>query len=144
VLLCGLGDLVRPGGVWPTGLVGTGVAEAVGLLVGEVLAVAVGVTDGDGGAGELIWPGCGTAAGGLLVVCPPCRPPSGWPGAAAAGELGATHCVNGACGPPAIATTTAPRQMARAAATLSPAPRRIRRRRPDGSANTGAESTGGV
>jgi hypothetical protein len=83
---------VCPGGVCPAGLVGTGVADAVGPLVGDVLAVA----DGAGAAGELIWPGCGTAAGGLLVACPACRPLSGWPGPALAGGLGATHWVNGA------------------------------------------------
>jgi len=52
VLLCGLGDLFCPGGVWPAGLVGTGelLGEAEGRGRGE--RVADGDADGTG-------PGCG-------------------------------------------------------------------------------------
>jgi len=63
---------------------------------------------------------------------------------AAAGARGAAQSVNGAAGPPAIATTTAPRQMASAAADTRPIRRMARRRRPDGSVNTGFECTAGV
>jgi len=61
--------------------------------------------------------------------------------AAAAGARGAAHSVNGASGPPAMATTIAPRQMVSPAADTAPIRRMVRRRRPDGSANTGLECT---
>ena len=73
-------------------------------------------------------------------------PPSGWlpcPGAEDEGGCGAAHCVNGACGPPEMATMRAPRQTAITAMAPNPANRKTWWRRPDGSANTDLDSTQG-
>ena len=91
------------------------------------------------------------AATGSCAPAAPDRPPGGCPVAwelcppdGLAGAGWAAHCVNGACGPPVIAMTTEPRQTASAAAAPRPANRMTRWRRPDGSANTGPDSTTGV
>ena len=115
------------------------VGEAVGLLVGVTLLDGAGV------------PGVGVApgrdeAGGWPGPLPPdadepdrpvppdpespgldLPPPSGWlpcPGAADEGGCGAAHCVNGAFGPPDIATTRAQRQTAITAMVPNPANRK--------------------
>ncbi len=114
--------------------------EVLGRGVGSADGVGVGLPDGDG---DSVRPGCWPGGDGLIAL----RFGS-FPRAvrslctAAAGARGAAHSVNGASGPPAIATTTAPRQMASAAADTPPIRRMVRRRRPDGSANTGLECTG--
>jgi hypothetical protein len=135
-LWCGWGDLARPGGVRPAGLVGTG--EDGGPPAGGV-ADEPGPAEGEGDGAR---PRRGAVAGGLITP-PPGPAPSAaptWSDAAPEGR-GATQRVNGACGPPAIATTTAPRQAASATAVPRPTRRMIRRRRPDGSANTASDST---
>ena len=137
-----------PGGVRPAGLVGTGGDVALAAAVAEAVGWAVTLPDA-GGAEPADAEGTGTDAGGWLdgdtpvVRCagartgvPPC--------VAAAGGRGAAQLVNGAAGPPAIAVTTAPRQMTSAAADTKPIRRMARRRRPDGSVNTGLECTAGV
>src|SRR5216117_3035773 len=145
--LPGRGDLVCPGGVRPAGLVGT-CDEVPPTAVLEVVGRGVALPDGGGaepagGEGDNASPGRGLDGGRLVVpragarVVPPLY-------GAAAGARGAAQSVNGAAGPPAIATTTAPRQMASAAADTRPIRRMARRRRPDGSVNTGFECTAGV
>jgi hypothetical protein len=141
------GDLVCPGGVRPAGLVGAGdevppaaVSEVVGRGVARPDAGGAEPADGEGAGAS---PGCGldgdrlvVPRAGARVVPPLCG--------AAAGARGAAQSVNGAAGPPAIATTTAPRQMASAATDIRPIRRMTRRRQPDGSVNTGLECTAGV
>lgn len=135
--------------MWPAGLVGTGDPdEAPAVTVLEVVGSAVGVADGaeeGAGDGDGVLPGRGPAGGGLATLRSGMYPraaPSRC--VAAAGARGAAHWVKGARGPPAIATTTAPRQMASAAADTKPIRRMARRRRPDGSAKTGPVCTSGV
>jgi hypothetical protein len=139
---------VWPGGVWPAGLVGTGDEVLVAVAVPEEVGWGVTLPDAEGaepadteGAGAspgrgpdgdtLVVPRAGTRTGTLACV-------------ASAGARGAAQLVNGAAGPPAIASTTAPRQMASAAAVTKPIRRMARRRWPDGSVNTGLECTAGV
>jgi hypothetical protein len=134
---------VCPGGVRPAGLVGTGEEVPLAAATPEAVGEGVALPDGrgsdpaDGGgtgrglAGDRLAP-----RAGALVVPPLC--------VATAGARGAAQSVNGAAGPPAIATTTAPRQMASATADTKPIRRMTRRRRPDGSVNTGLECTAGV
>jgi len=116
--------------------------------VAEAVGRGVALPDGGGpepadGEGDTASPGRGLDGGRLVVpragarIAPPLC-------GAAAGARGAAQSVNGAAGPPAIATTTAPRQMASAAADTKPIRRMARRRRPDGSVNTGLECTAGV
>ena len=137
-----------PGGVRPAGLVGTGDEVLPTAAVPE--AVGRGVTLPDaGGAEPADAEGTGASPGGWLDGDTPAGPcagaRTGVPSCvAAAGACGAAQLVNGAAGPPAIAVTTAPRQMASAAADNKPIRRMARRRRPDGSVNTGLECTGGV
>lgn len=110
----------------PARFVGAGEEEAVALLAAVADGLAVGdapvVADGDApGDAGLPAPG---------AVFPADRPDlAEWParccdalpvGAACAGRWTA-HCVNGACGPPVIATTMAHRQTASAPATPRPA-----------------------
>ena len=162
---CGLGDLVSPGGVFPALLVGVGDADpdgvelADGPVVGEGMPVGETVPDGLGVTGHVPPPpgvpfapvpvppfpppGAMPPAAGEPAVPPdPCwpAPPVWW----AAGVAGTAHWVNGACGPPVIATTTATRQQASTPPVPMPANRSRRCRRPDGSANTGPYSTAGV
>ena len=128
-----------PGGVLPARFV-----DAVETRVdrdaaeeGDGLAATVGPAPGAA---------TGTPRAGAAVPRPAaCWADSGeaWPGAAAGG-CGAAHWVNGACGPPVIAITTAPRQTASSTAAARPATRKTRWRLPDGSAKTGLDSTGGV
>ena len=148
---CGLpgwGDLACPGGVRPAGLVGTG--GEVPLAVAVPVAVGRTVTLPDaGGAEPADAEGTGAGPGRGLDGDTPAVPRAGtWAGApsrvAAAVARGAAQLVNGAAGPPAIAVTTAPRQMASTAADNKPIRRMARRRRPDGSVNTGLECTSGV
>ena len=114
----------------------------------EVVGWGVARPDGGGaepadGEGDNASPGRGLDGGTLVVpragarIIPPLC-------GAAAGARGAAQSANGAAGPPAIATTTAPRQMASAAADTKPIRRMTRRRRPDGSVNTDLECTAGV
>jgi hypothetical protein len=135
---------VCPGGVRPAGLVGAG-DEVPPTAVSEVVGRDVALPDGGGaepadGEGDNASPGRGldgvVPRAGARVVPPLCG--------AAAGARGAAQSVNGAAGPPAIATITAPRQMASAAADTKPIRRMTQRRRPDGSVNTGLECTAGV
>jgi hypothetical protein len=139
---------VCPGGVRPAGLVGTG--DEVPLAAAVPEAVGRGVTLADaGGAEPADAEGTGASPGGWLdgdvPVVPGAGARAGTPSCvAAAGGCGAAQLVNGAAGPPAIAVTTAPRQMASAAADNKPIRRMARRRRPDGSVNTGLECTAGV
>lgn len=134
-------------------------ADAVGLLPalagGEVLALpeeAVGVAPAR--AEAVGWPGPGPPDADEPGRAPEPElpglelpPPSGWlpcPGAEDEGGCRAAHCVNGACGPPDIATTRAPRQTVITAMVPNPANRKTWWRRPDGSENTGLESTPGL
>jgi hypothetical protein len=139
---------VCPGGVRPAGLVGTGDEVLLAAAVPE--AVGRGVTLPDaGGAEPADAEGTGASPGGWLDGDAPAEPRAGArtgvPSCvAAAGGCGAAQLVNGAAGPPAIAVITAPRQMASAAADSKPNRRMARRRRPDGSVNTGLECTAGV
>jgi hypothetical protein len=130
---------VCPGGVCPARFVGAGDAGEL-LADGEALGVGEGSADGDGEPGS---PGCTGAEDGL-----PVRPPRWWSlpvppccALAAPGAGGAAQCVKGAWGPPARATTTADRQAARTTPDPTPRRRMIRWRRPDGSVNTGLDST---
>lgn len=69
-------------------------------------------------------------------------PVSAWaPWFALDGACGAAHWVSGACGPPVMAMTTATRKAASTAMEPRPANRSTWRRRPDGSAKTGRDST---
>jgi hypothetical protein len=129
------------------GLVGTGDEEEL-VADGEldVPCPGEGFEDEDGDGDEDAdgtTPGCGAGGNGLTVLPPGVRPWAAWSwlDAAAAGERGAAHFANGASGPPAIATTTAARQTASTADDPRPMHRMIRRRRPDGSANTGPDCT---
>jgi hypothetical protein len=139
---------VCPGGVRPAGLVGTGDEVLLAAAVPE--AVGRGVTLPDaGGAEPADAEGTGASPDGWLDGDAPAGPcagaRTGVPSCvAAAGGCGAAQLVNGAAGPPAIAVITAPRQMASAAADSKPIRRMARRRRPDGSVNTGLECTAGV
>jgi hypothetical protein len=72
VLLCGFGGLVRPGGVWPAGLVGTGDegelladGEAEGRGRGEGFADGDADDDADGTG-----PACGLGCTGLTPPPP--------------------------------------------------------------------------
>src|SRR6185437_2866284 len=137
-LLCGLGDFVCPGGVRPAGLVGTGVeadTDAVGAG-DDRLGSGDGSGDGDG-----VPPDCEADGAGRAGPGP--EPPGGaepwWP--PMVGACGAAHRANGACGPPASATPTEARHAARAMPDPRPSRRNLRRRRPEGSANTGLDST---
>jgi hypothetical protein len=161
VFVCGLGAFVRPGGVFPARLADAGDSDADGVAVadapafGEGFFVGVSVPDG-----VIVTPGVPPVPGcpaeppawaaalpvpgepaGCAVPCP-CRPapPVEW----ASCFAGAAHWVNGACGPPVIATTTATRQPASTPPAPMPAIRSSRWRLPDGSANTGPDSTPGV
>ena len=141
--------MLRPGGVRPAGLVGDGdagelLADCVPEAAGLDVADRVGVGPADG-VGEAVRPGSATGGDRAVALEPgvfawAVRPLC----AAAAGARGAAHSVNGASGPPAMATTIAPRQIASPAADTAPIRRMVRRRRPDGSANTGLECTAGV
>jgi hypothetical protein len=126
-------------------LVGTG-DEVPPAAVSEVVGWGVALPDGGGaepadGEGDNASPGRGLDGGRLVVPRAEARVVPPLYGAAA---RGAAQSVNGAAGPPAIATTTAPRQVASAAADTKPIRRMTRRRRPDGSVNTGLECTSGV
>ena len=132
------------------------VGDAVGLLV---------VVPLEDGAGEVVGPADGAGVPAVVPTrddgwpgpAPPdadepalpgvdLPPPSGWlpcPGAEDAGGCGAAHCVNGAFGPPDMATMTAARQAAITAMVPNPANRKTWWRRPDGSANTDLDSTRG-
>jgi len=139
---------VCPGGVRPAGLVGTGGEVALAAAVPEAVGWAVTLPDA-GGAEPADAEGTGGSPGrgldGDVPAVPRAGTRTGAPSCvAAAGARGAAQLVNGAAGPPAIATTTAPRQMASAAADTKPIRRMARRRRPDGSVNTGLECTAGV
>jgi hypothetical protein len=105
--------------------VGTGEAIAEGLE--DTRADGETRTDGDG------IPVREWAAWRVAPVPLPSLPAAGF---------GAAQCVKGACGPPANATTTASRQTPSAAASARPARSISRRRRPDGSVNTGPECIG--
>lgn len=150
------------------------VGDAVGLLVAAVLeVVGAAAGDGvpaeaAGVAVEFApvraeaggWPGLVPLDADELGCVPPGEvppdpelpelalpPPSGWlpcPGAEDEDGCGAAHCVNGACGPPDMATMRAPRQTVITAMVPNPANRKTWWRRPDGSANTGLESTQGL
>ena len=128
---------MRPGGVFPAGLAGAGDEEEL-LADGEPEVLCPGEGSGDED-GDGTAPGCAAGGNGLTVLRPVSARP--WFDAATAGACGAAHFANGAWGPPAIATTKAPRQTASAAADPRPMHRMIRRRRPDGSANTGSDCT---
>jgi hypothetical protein len=148
-VLPGRGDLVCPGGVRPAGLAGVGdVAEPLADGVTEAVAVARGVARPDAagaepadGEGAAVRPGLDGDGLAVLRAGAPALPSLD---ATAAGARGAAHSANGAAGPPAIATTTAPRQSASAAPDMAPIRRMLRRRLPDGSAKTGLECTAGV
>jgi hypothetical protein len=124
-------------------LVGGGDPEVLlAAAVSEAVARDVALPDGSGaepadGEGDDARPGGRPDGDGLVVPRAVARaaPPS------CDVARGAAHSANGAVGPPAIATTMAPRQMASAAADTKPIRRMARRRRPDGSANTGLECT---
>jgi hypothetical protein len=138
---------VCPGGVWPAGLVGTGDAVSLATAVSEAVGRDVAWPD-EGGAEPADGEGDGAGPGRELAGDRAAEP---WSGllvpslcVAAAGARGAAQSVNGAAGPPAIATTMATRQMASAATDTTPIRRMARRRRPDGSVNTGLECTAGV
>jgi hypothetical protein len=110
---------------------GRGVEPADGAGAAASGAEADGAgSDREPGAGRLImlWPGSARLA--AWSCCP-----------AAGGGTSAAHLVNGASGPPAIATATAARQTASAIAEMPPIRRMARRRRPEGSVNTGLECT---
>ncbi len=132
----------------PAGLVGTGDEVPLAAAVPEAVGRAVALPDAGGAEpadteGTGVGPGAG--ADGDTLVVPRAGARTGAPSCvAAAGARGAAQLVNGAAGPPAIAVTTAPRQMASAAADTKPIRRMARRRRPDGSVNTGLVCTAGV
>ena len=136
-----------PGGVRPAGLVGTGGEVALAAAVPEAVGWAVTLPEA-GGAEPADAEGTGGSPGrgldGDVPAVPRAGTRTGAPSCVAAGARGAAQSVNGAAGPPAIATSTAPRQMASAAADTKPIRRMARRRRPDGSVNTGLECTAGV
>jgi hypothetical protein len=139
---------VCPGGVRPAGLVGTGDEVLLAAAVPEAVGRGVTLPDAEG-AEPADAEGTGASPGGWLDGDAPAGPCAGAQTGvascvAAAGGCGAAQLVNGAAGPPAIAVTTAPRQMASAAADSKPIRRMARRRRPDGSVNTGLECTPGV
>ena len=144
--------MVCPGGVRPAGLVGTGdagdVAEPLAAAADVVGWGVVGFPDGaavGAGDGDSALPRCGPGSAGPATPRPGACPLAVTSlRAAAAVACGAAHRVNGACGPPAIASTRAPRQMVSATAETEPIRRMTRRRRPDGSAKTGLECTSGV
>jgi hypothetical protein len=128
--------------------VAVGVAGADGAGLADLPVDGAGVGDPAPGAeGDPGWPG------GLPLFEPGAPAAVSWSSGlvpaccglccAVAGGCGAAHCVNGACGPPVIATTMATRQAATAAIEPNPANRRIWWRRPDGSVKTGLDSTGG-
>jgi len=140
--------LVWPGGVRPAGLVGTGDEVLLAAAVPEAVGRGVALPDA-GGAEPADTEGTGASHAGWLDGAAPVGPCAGArmgvaSCVAAAGGCGAAQLVNGAAGPPAIAVITAPRQMASAAAASKPIRRMTRRRRPDGSVNTGLECTAGV
>jgi hypothetical protein len=128
VLLCGLGDLIWPGGVRPTGLVdpgeeGVALADAPGE---EWVGVGDGPdTDGDG----LGCPGGVGAAVPVPDVTGLCPVPLC--------SDGATQVSSGAAGPPARATATMLIHAATTSTAPSPASRTSLRRRPEGSEKTG-------
>jgi hypothetical protein len=138
---------VCPGGVRPAGLAGVDdVAEPLADAVPEAVACGVVLADGaDGEAadGEGDNARLGMVGDGFAVprTGPPALPSSC---ATFAGARGAAHSAKGAAGPPAIATTTAPRQSASTSPDMAPIRRMARGRRPDGSAKTGLECTAGV
>jgi len=134
--------------VRPAGLVGTGDEVLLAAAVPEAVGRGVTLPDAEG-AEPADTEGTGTSPGGWLDGDAPTGLCAGARAGAlscvaAAGGCGAAQLVNGAAGPPAIAVTTAPRQMASAAAASKPIRRMARRRRPDGSVNTGLECTAGV
>jgi hypothetical protein len=138
-VLCGLPWVVPD---FPCVAVTVALAEPVGVAVADGVdpAEVDGLADvlADGGdvvpvAGDPGWPGA------VPPVPPPPSPEAGtpltvaWPrgtvpaccGSCLTAAGGPAHCVNGACGPPVIATTTATRHAAIAAMKPKPANRRI-------------------
>jgi hypothetical protein len=122
-------------------------AEPLACVGPEVAGRGVALRDGAGadpadGEGDGTRPGCELDGEGLVErrtgapAVPSC--------ATVAGARGAAHSAKGAAGPPAIATTTAPRQSASTSPDMAPILRMARRRRPEGSVKTGLECTAGV
>lgn len=127
-----------PGGVLPAGLVGGGGLPVVALASGVAEGPAVGEAAADGDEppdgeapadadadADAPWYGAVPAAPAPGDRLAPGEPPlacaDALPVAAACGGCWTAQCVNGACGPPVIAMTTAPRQTASTAAAPRPA-----------------------
>jgi hypothetical protein len=122
-------------------VVGLGLEPALGdglpgLAVGEALPDFPGVVAPPLGPVLPLGPDTGgESVARVSAWSPPCLPLD-------EGACGAAQWVNGACGPPVTAMTMATTKAARTAMEAMPANRSTWRRRPDGSANTGLDSTG--